>query len=80
MIERHYWRWIEADGREGVRLESTLLGAADPAPIGRITAGSADAEVDSSVESRTSLVRAGLSFVDGVQQEGKVNRTKAKAA
>jgi hypothetical protein len=28
MIERHYWRWIEADGREGVRLESTLLGAA----------------------------------------------------
>ena len=26
------------------------------------------------------LVRAGISFVDGVQQEGKVNRTKAKAA
>jgi hypothetical protein len=26
------------------------------------------------------LVRAGIGFVDGVQQEGKVNRTKAKAA
>jgi len=26
------------------------------------------------------LVRAGIVFVDGVQQEGKVNRTKAKAA
>jgi putative transposase len=27
-----------------------------------------------------SLVRAGIAFKDGVQQEGKVNRTKAKAA
>jgi putative transposase len=27
-----------------------------------------------------SLVRAGIAFMDGVQQEGKVNRTKAKAA
>jgi hypothetical protein len=26
------------------------------------------------------LVRAGVGFVDGVQQEGKVNRTKARAA
>ena len=26
------------------------------------------------------LVRAGIGFKDGVQQEGKVNRTKAKAA
>jgi putative transposase len=26
------------------------------------------------------LVRAGIDFMDGVQQEGKVNRTKAKAA
>ena len=26
------------------------------------------------------LVRAGIGFMDGVQQEGKVNRTKAKAA
>jgi len=26
------------------------------------------------------LVRAGIVFVDGVQQEGKVNRTKANAA
>ena len=26
------------------------------------------------------LVRAGIGFADGVQQEGKVNRTKAKAA
>jgi hypothetical protein len=26
------------------------------------------------------LVRAGIGFVDGVQQEGKVNRTKAIAA
>src|SRR5215475_12142916 len=26
------------------------------------------------------LVRAGIVFLDGVQQEGKVNRTKAKAA
>src|SRR5439155_2071541 len=26
------------------------------------------------------LARAGIAFMDGVQQEGKVNRTKAKAA
>jgi hypothetical protein len=26
------------------------------------------------------LVRAGIAFMHGVQQEGKVNRTKAKAA
>ena len=26
------------------------------------------------------LVRAGIGFVDGVQQEGKANRTKPKAA
>ncbi len=26
------------------------------------------------------LVRAGIAFMDGVQQEGKVNRMKAKAA
>ena len=26
------------------------------------------------------LVRAGIDFVDGVQQEGEINRAKAKAA